>query len=68
MILLFSVEARPQPKYNVIWLDEENQVQAEKGQDDKNPSDCLYTVNNPFPAKIRACDRVTPEHHFQDVR
>ena len=70
--IYFSKEALPSPKYKVIWLDDEiNQTENKSASNEERKSannDGNYSVNSPFSAEIKACSRITPESHFQDVR
>eukprot|EP00088_Acartia_fossae_P058241 TRINITY_DN6808_c0_g1_i8.p1 TRINITY_DN6808_c0_g1~~TRINITY_DN6808_c0_g1_i8.p1 ORF type:complete len:607 (-),score=81.11 TRINITY_DN6808_c0_g1_i8:200-2020(-) len=68
-----SKETLPEPKYKVIWMDEESDNNFSNGQasidatEMKTPQPAT-SAQNPFLSGVKSCHRLTPQDHFQDVR
>lgn len=67
-----SKDVLPEPKYQVVWLDEpRSQTEPTNRPEINEPKTCdsfEYSQRNPFLGKVIGSSRVTPDEHFQDVR
>jgi len=67
-----SKDVLPEPKYQVVWLDEpRSQTEPTNRPEINEPKTCdsfEYSPRNPFLGKVIGSSRVTPDEHFQDVR
>ena len=82
--MFYSKEQLPEPKYRVIWLDQNGGAVDENGgktagnggktdrnggKTDRNGGlSVVYCQQNPFLGRVVDCSRFTPDQHFQDVR